>query len=175
MTGSRGIERRVARLEEALGIASRADEATALREAERLVREAQKMAAGNGKPVRGQHSLDLAVAFLLLAGEDRYALSSVAREGYDRYERIEQTGIWVVEGKWWDNREAFCDWVWQSVERCSGEVKGDPRVAAAELCLLRAFVGAFREPTPLEQLGREGPPILLIGDVNQDEMPVPEV
>ena len=164
MTGSRWIERRVARLEDALGMASRADDANALRDAERLVREAEKMAAGKGKPVRGQHSLDLAAAFLLAVGEDRHreVLGGVVCECLECRQRIRETGIWIADGKWWDKREAFSEWVWQAVERDGGTGKADRTQAAHELAALRAEVCAFHEPTPPDQLGKSGRPVLLI-------------
>jgi hypothetical protein len=161
---NRGIEKRLAKLEDASGIASSADDASALREAARLVREAQKLAAGNCKPVRGQHSLDLAAAYLLIGGEERHrqVLSGVVCEGLERWRRIRETGIWVVDGTWWDKREAFSEWVWQAVERDGGTGKADRTQAAHELAALRAEVCAFHEPTPPDQLGKSGRPVLLI-------------
>jgi len=164
MTGSRGMERRVARLEDALGIASSADDANALREASRLVREAQKLAAGNCKPVKGEHSLDLAAAFLLAVGEDRHreVLGGVVCECLECRQRIRETGIWVVDARWWDSREKFTAWVWQAVEQGAGAGKADRIQAAHELAVLRAEVCAFSEPTPPDQLGKSGRPVLLI-------------
>jgi hypothetical protein len=177
MTGSRGIERRVAKLEDAWGIGRVSDDDGQLREAARLVREAQKLAAGNRKPVKGQHSLDLAAAYLLVAGEDKHrqVLSGVVCEGLERWRRIRETGIWVVDGTWWDSREKFTAWVWQAVERAAGKAKPDLDNAAHELAVLRAEVWAFSEPTPPDQLGKDGSPMLLIDDTGPEVPEPPEV
>jgi len=161
---NRGIEKRLAKLEDASGIRKAGDDDCRLREASRLVREAQKMAAGHSKPVKGQHSLDLAAAFLLVAGEDRHRelLNGVAREGIERWKRINETGIWIAHGKWWDNREDFSEWLWEAVERDGGTGNADRTQAAADLAVLRANIGAFREPTPPERSGTNVRRVLLI-------------
>jgi len=173
----RSIGRRVARLEDALDIRRVSHDERQFRETERLVREAQKMAAGKRKPVRGQHSLEMAAAYLLAAGEDRHreVLSGVVREALEREKRINETGVWIAGLKWWDERELFSDWVWQAVELSAAESKSDPRHAALELSVLRAGVGAFREPTPREELGKDGRPLLLIGDIGEEAPEPPEV